>query len=218
MNLHKSKRSSVGIRIDHCYFCSRINFSSQGACSSCWTKFGQLARVTIRNLDGFQQVSLFQLNAEPDCRVLRELLIDQKDHHRPALLSKLADRLAFVALQKSPQISAGFLFPAPSASGRHHAHHLAAALGQVTGFPVCDQLRLTGEHLGLQKLQGLGARHLRKMRTVSGPWQQVGKGVPIFVDDILTTGATAMAAHQALGSPANFQVWTLAYQPFLIST
>ncbi len=32
----------------------------------------------------------------------------------------------------------------------------------------------------------------------------------IFADDIITTGATARAAHKALGTPKHFEVWVLA--------
>lgn len=34
----------------------------------------------------------------------------------------------------------------------------------------------------------------------------------IFADDVLTTGATARAAHIALGCPAHFEVWVLAHR------
>lgn len=35
----------------------------------------------------------------------------------------------------------------------------------------------------------------------------------IFVDDVLTTGSTAMASYKALGCPKNFKVLVLAYRP-----
>lgn len=37
----------------------------------------------------------------------------------------------------------------------------------------------------------------------------------VFVDDVITTGSTAMAAYMALGDPENFEVWTLASRPKL---
>jgi len=37
----------------------------------------------------------------------------------------------------------------------------------------------------------------------------------VFVDDVITTGSTAMAAYIALGDPENFEVWTLAHRPKL---
>lgn len=37
----------------------------------------------------------------------------------------------------------------------------------------------------------------------------------IFVDDVITTGASAMAAYMALGSPKSFSVWVLASRPKL---
>ena len=37
----------------------------------------------------------------------------------------------------------------------------------------------------------------------------------IFADDVITTGATALAAYMALGDPPSFEVWTLACRPKL---
>ncbi len=37
----------------------------------------------------------------------------------------------------------------------------------------------------------------------------------VFADDVITSGATAMAAYMALGDPDKFEVWTLAARPRL---
>lgn len=37
-----------------------------------------------------------------------------------------------------------------------------------------------------------------------------------FVDDVLTTGSTALAAWQALGHPRHFTVWSLIYRSRLL--
>jgi predicted amidophosphoribosyltransferase len=40
-------------------------------------------------------------------------------------------------------------------------------------------------------------------------------GPIVFVDDVITSGATAMAAYMALEDPSRFEVWTLANRPKL---
>lgn len=37
----------------------------------------------------------------------------------------------------------------------------------------------------------------------------------VFVDDLITSGATALAAYRALNSPVDFEVWTIARRPKL---
>jgi predicted amidophosphoribosyltransferase len=53
-------------------------------------------------------------------------------------------------------------------------------------------------------------REFRSLENISGernPW--------VFVDDVFTTGATALAAWKALDRPEDFQVWTLIYRQSL---
>jgi predicted amidophosphoribosyltransferase len=37
----------------------------------------------------------------------------------------------------------------------------------------------------------------------------------VLVDDVMTSGATALAAYMALGDPQLFEVWTIANRPKL---
>ena len=54
---------------------------------------------------------------------------------------------------------------------------------------------------------------LSDMRPTAHP-MTVAKRV-VFADDVVTSGATAMAAYMALGDPDKFEVWTLAARPRL---
>lgn len=54
--------------------------------------------------------------------------------------------------------------------------------------------------------------------SMSGPPakpRELGAKSIVFADDVITSGATAMAAYMALGDPDGFEVWTLAARPRL---
>lgn len=88
----------------------------------------------------------------------------------------------------------------------NHALGLAAALGRVLGHPVADVLAKC--HSGRQKARSregrAGIRFEFKGATLCTDYRSV-----VIVDDVVTTGATATAAHDALLGPKNCEVWCL---------
>ncbi|MGZ6460356.1 MAG: ComF family protein [Bdellovibrio sp.] len=107
------------------------------------------------------------------------------------------------------------IVPAPAKKfGDHdHAYLFAEGLSHALGATLLPCLKK--HSLKSQRGSGRGERALLEMEIV----ENISKDVDfspntlwIFVDDILTTGATARAAHKALGSPQNFEIWTLAYR------
>lgn len=100
------------------------------------------------------------------------------------------------------------LVPCPSSKGRFHALVWAQSLAQVLGLPITEALELETPSQGSQKHKSWSDRQkIRFRRTHVLRHKHV-----IFIDDIVTTGATAIAAQKALGPTLGFEVWCLAHR------
>lgn len=103
------------------------------------------------------------------------------------------------------------IVPCPAShSNRLHSQRLAAAIGKMTGIAVKDILIREDERSNRAILQQkkLSRKERSKIHIVSSAeitFQNV-----IFIDDIITTGSTALAAYRALGQPKQFIVHTLS--------
>jgi predicted amidophosphoribosyltransferase len=98
------------------------------------------------------------------------------------------------------------LVPAPSSANQiDHAFLFAQMLHRYTGWPMKSCL---------QKGTRVAQKHLDKWQRQSVEItadEKISDGqAVIFVDDVVTTGATAKAAYLALGRPKNFFVIALA--------
>ncbi|WP_413943685.1 ComF family protein [Bdellovibrio sp. HCB-162] len=101
--------------------------------------------------------------------------------------------------------------PAKKINQVDHAYLWGKALADSLGAGFLPCLEKVSS--GSQRGAGRGERALVEMeahvKTSSGVDFST-ETLWIFADDVLTTGATARAAHLALGSPAHFEVWVLA--------
>lgn len=107
------------------------------------------------------------------------------------------------------------IVPAPSGTDdlEDHAFLWAKALATSVGaqFFPCLRKVSTGHQRGAQR----GERALVDLEAVEISSFQpriTADTLFIFADDVFTTGATARAAHKALGFPKNFEVWTLVHR------
>lgn len=128
------------------------------------------------------------------------------------------------------------LLPGPLRSGERLKQVLARAIGEDQA-PRMHALRLArsfAKHLGLRALEGLLVDDSRtsvdqKMRDrkqrirdrryrISAPEEFlfIENQCFIFVDDLVTTGATARAAYEALGQPPDFRIWALFHRSSLL--
>jgi len=120
------------------------------------------------------------------------------------------------------------IIPSPShiIGAKDHAFCLAKALSDVTGWHLNNILEFKNTEIQAQKGKTLNERKQRvfKLREnikilTKNPnefienVQNVHIGTIIFVDDVVTTGNTALAAWKALQHPINFEIWCIAIQP-----
>lgn len=147
-----------------------------------------------------------------------QMLIDSKYSGQPSVDFKLGAKFARELESDAFFQDIDFLVPMPMhwtkrwRRGYNQAERICAGIERVTGIPVCEALRAKHPH-------GTQSRHNREERfsSISGTlglsrrWPEIaGKNV-LFVDDIITTGASASEAVQTLwkASPRSVSVLAL---------
>lgn len=134
---------------------------------------------------------------------------------------------AFPEEALNAQKAGAFIVPAPSARGvssysnrpRQHAQLLAQAFGQRLGLEVLPRLlKSISNDSTMQKFKDRERRQKSRQFEVLDPSDLIflDNQMIIFVDDLVTTGATARAAFEALGCPKHFRIWALFDRSALI--
>lgn len=110
--------------------------------------------------------------------------------------------------------------PAPARFDKDddHASLFAKELSRLFGSPTEKLLRRVSQ--SEQKGMTREERALNRLVLREGidPAQSLGAKKIVFVDDLLVSGQTARAAYIALGKPAHFEVWTIAYRPLFLAS
>lgn len=103
------------------------------------------------------------------------------------------------------------LIPCPAThKNRPHAQLLAKSFSEILQIPAMDVLKKCGTNES-QKTKSLKQRQSSTMVCAI----DLSDKYVIFIDDIVTTGATAHAAFKAIGACRGFEVWCLAHRRLL---
>ena len=107
------------------------------------------------------------------------------------------------------------LVPSPSQSTEQadHAEFFCRGMSEASGFPMFSILERKDETEQKSKRKKDRRKDRFRLRENFSTDFLVGKQV-IFVDDIMTTGGTALSAQMTLGLTKNFTVWALASRAF----
>ena len=170
-------------------------------------------RSIIQSLKGRHNLGLFSELAQIFSQKLKEaglisppLILTPCPGRGGAFSPVLSSLFSFLKISKPPLI--------PKKNCVDHGFFLAESLSKQIKAPLHNILSypIDSENSGReikQKQQSLSARNIRRFICIKKPPKN---NLIVFVDDILTSGATARAAYQALGKPPLFMIWSLFWR------
>lgn len=197
-----------------CAVCSVSFPTVQWFCRSCWKRLKSYylqPQNILRLQNEFSHIRLLDWTKENDTfmrLVLNSLKISSPEY----IYDHLIQDLFYRAVQGLPSFigSSGTIIPAPPRKNflNDHAFYLAKALSQLTRWPI----QLTLKRVESDSSQKQKSKIHRKKISFELKYPVSKDSSVIFVDDILTTGATAIAAKNAIGEVKHFKVLTLSWR------
>lgn len=147
-----------------------------------------------------------------------QMLVDAKYSGQPSVDYKLGAKCAAELEPQGFFDDIDFLVPMPMhwtkrwRRGYNQAERICAGIESVTGIPICEALRAKRAH-GVQSRKGREQRFASISGTLglSKLWPEIAGKHVLFVDDIITTGASATEAVRTLwgASPRSVSVLAL---------
>ena len=219
--------------IRHCCVCGKISPPIDLLCTSCEVDVGRLVNspLDLRQRDyPFAVYSLFTWTRENDY-LLRPVLYSLKGGYAPQILGRWLRLLSSHRIQAAAvPYRPSFILPprAPSIFGvraRDHGWLINQRLAADWRADIYDGLIHRHASCGAgiisqrwsermrhnaQKRKTRGERFSQRFEARGDLKDFHGLRTSVFADDVITTGATALAAYMALGDPPSFEVWTLA--------
>jgi predicted amidophosphoribosyltransferase len=221
-NLRRKIMSDVRTAISlmrHCAICQQGLRPVDPLCRSCWNlHFNLLKQRDLVFPEGSDLEKALALLAWPagDLTTAR-LLLSLKGGANPSGFQKLAAEFIRVLDQNHflKRFDTGaelVIVPAPPRQDGQmdHAGRWARALSELTGAPV-QNLLLRGSPARDQRW--LKRRERASVELLLQPGKNVdSEKIYIFVDDVMTTGATFRAARKTLGGASAIWGWFIAYR------
>jgi predicted amidophosphoribosyltransferase len=192
--------------------CPSCGGASSGICEACWAGWKRDGPWLVRARP-FPQRSLLRWE-ESNEKSVQRLVLSMKERPRRSSLRIWANELSLALAAEWGRAEILIVHP-PGRSGRReldHAGALAAEVARCLAVPLGPELRrLQARRSWGQKLASRRSRHELEFVTEAAAREALrARAKPVvFVDDVLTSGATAEAAWRALGEPPGFQAWSI---------
>ena len=216
--------------IRSCAICHLSIPPVQWLCSYCWQRLSSYhlsPQEMIRKQNKLIHARLINWNKENDI-FIRSFLNSLKNGGPIFIFHKIMESFAHRMIFRLHGHDHFVIVPAPPKHHfpKDHAFCLSLALSRICQFPVYSVLRRASSqasscHSQISSSNSSSDDHQdqkykNKYHRKNIYFQKTRELPPeskvIFVDDILTTGATAYAAYVALGKPKSFQIFTLAWR------
>lgn len=202
-----------------CVYCSYFVPPVDGFCESCWELFEVERNRSVDLKRSGYPFPVYSLLTWTDDRepLVRAVVDVQKMGRAPYFSRLLAQIFTVERVALNPQPLHGLFIHPPSQQNKwdHSAVLRENFLHFWKGFRRADCLERNSNVISHQQ-KDLSSFERSKLRfSLSQTPLPRNKGRIVFVDDIITTGSTAMAAYLAMGEPKDFEVWTLVHRPKL---
>ena len=186
-------------------------------CAYCWKELYHYylpAQSLFRTQNSFRHIRLLDWNSENDF-FIRTFINSLKKGAPAFVFKKLNGELLHRIIQiRALEKNTLFIPAPPSKNVKDHAFCLAQSLSYLCQRSLKTPLVNLLDPKEQQKRKNKRDRKLLNFQILEEEMstEEKNKVHFIFVDDVLTTGATALAAWKALGKPKNFTVLTLAWK------
>lgn len=222
-----------------CAVCSTALSPIDLLCALCWRDFSSIMNRTgkLKQPDyPFPVYSLLTWNTQNEAYV-KKLIYGFKGGRAVGAAEKLAtlflsERFLSVSPSEQRDTNDVLLTQAPAKSFDHAslwAHALSIPLQTRAYSPFRERVASSKRQKQLRQAERSERRYeireqfagsFARPMSDSAREDQIFSKKPsskriVFADDVITSGATAMAAYMALGDPDQFEVWTLAARPRL---
>ncbi len=200
----KSLSYSIHRAFRFCINCSYLGADDSLLCSQC--KELMLSEALFKKTEMIQSISVHYLLrwVANESRLVSLVVNQLKGSHFQEVYRYYA-RLLALNLNIDDQKD-WVIVPCPSRGlDRLHARSLAKELSLITDFPLVDCLNFYNKDQKQKKKSKLERSSVQIQSRSENHFEDV-----IFIDDVVTTGATALASYQALGKPKSFLVGAIA--------